>query len=169
MFVRVGQTLLMKNSVLDQIASDYDTTEVEIRPGETSRAELEVSSKGQRLEVLVKLKGGGEVTSSQVLLMEGDFKIERGGEAASAKLLAESRFRSVFTNRSKPAVFTGVAPGRYSVCVVPLAGDIADPDFGKAVMDNIEQVKIHCEPTEVAADPKAVVVEVDSAYRPPSE
>ncbi|MBT8492669.1 MAG: tetratricopeptide repeat protein, partial [Deltaproteobacteria bacterium] len=153
----------------NQDASNVESTEVEIRPGETTRTDVKLTATGQRIEVLVKLKGGGQVTASQVLLVEGEFDIERGGKAANTKLLSEPRLRSAFTNRSQPAVFSGVAPGQYSVCVVPLAGDVADRDFMKAVQDNIEDVEIHCQPTAVSSQsPTAVVVEVEGAYAPPA-
>ncbi|HEY8141381.1 MAG TPA: hypothetical protein VIG06_01875, partial [Kofleriaceae bacterium] len=46
-------------------------------------------------------------------------------------------------------------PGKKSVCVIPITGDLADATFRQRLQENTEALKVYCKPTEVAASPPA--------------
>jgi hypothetical protein len=56
----------------------------------------------------------------------------------------------------------GVPPGKRSVCVIPVSGDLKDPETAKRVNANLDALPVHCSQISVAADPPSqrVVVRV---------
>jgi hypothetical protein len=49
-------------------------------------------------------------------------------------------------------------PGDYTVCTVPITGDMTDPTFQQRLGANAQLLKVYCKPVVVAASPNAQTV-----------
>lgn len=142
--------------------------DISIRPGEVTRVAMAAPASGRRVEVVVELPDGKRPTTSQVFIVEGDIDLDNAGEDADRKLRAKSGFRVAFTNRDEAAVFTSVPDGEYSVCVAPLAGDIADAEFVESIQDRRKEIPMYCQHASIGpGTPIPLKVPVPRAYQAP--
>jgi hypothetical protein len=64
------------------------------------------------------------------------------------------------------AEFQSVSPGQYSVCVIPISGDMNNPSFQMRLQQHVDQLKVYCATVTVSAAPKQ---QEHSAVVPPME
>ena len=58
-----------------------------------------------------------------------------------------------FWNATMPAEFTELVPGSYSVCSIPITGNMADSTFLQRLQENANILKVYCKPVTLAAAP----------------
>lgn len=58
-----------------------------------------------------------------------------------------------FAAGGKKAQFAKIRPGQYSICSVPITGNMNDPLFAKRLQAFAEKLKVYCQPHEVARAP----------------
>jgi len=134
--------------------SQMQSYQVTVNAGTSASIDIELGSIGAILDIEVVATDGSDLQSSQVLLYRGIINFESVGDAREQlpALLAKGNLRMGWVPPN-PLRIVGVAPGVYSVCVVPIAGDIRDPEAAKRAHANIEQVKVHCSKLTMKADP----------------
>jgi len=69
-------------------------------------------------------------------------------------LKSASNAKRAFARADGIASFLKVTPGNYSVCVIPINGDMNDPDFAQKLQRNVETLEVHCQQTEIAESPE---------------
>ena len=52
-----------------------------------------------------------------------------------------------------PPEFDELMPGDYSVCTIPITGNIADPAFQQAIQANAQLLKVYCKQVKVTPSP----------------
>jgi hypothetical protein len=129
------------------------TKDVRVSAGERATVDLEIPVGSITLTVEIRGKDGATIDAAQIFLFVG------GVEAKNAKDITE-RFIAGdavgmdlwFGGPSFPA-FKELVPGSYSVCVLPIAGDLADPQLQRRLQENLERLDVHCEQDELEAAP----------------
>jgi hypothetical protein len=123
------------------------TAQVVVEGGARARADIEIPVGDVNLTVEVKGEGGVPILTAQVLIMEGEvpsgnakqlqeFIMQNGGGGAANVALALS---------GTPASFEDVVPGTYSICAIPLPGDLSDPTTMQRLQEHPEKILTHCQ------------------------
>jgi hypothetical protein len=75
--------------------------------------------------------------------------------------------RAVYQRDDLHAVLTDVPPGAATVCVVPLAGDLRDPEFLQRLAAETDDLELVCKVIDVAATPahQVIVISTQPARR----
>jgi hypothetical protein len=132
-------------------ASGSKTAHVET--GKRAQVDIDVAVGDVTLVVAVKAKGSGTIEWSQVFLFSGTVSINTGKELNESFLTAGDGAKFALPSAGDSR-FTDVAPGAYSVCVLPLPGDPTDPAVGGRIQASVEKLKTYCLPYTVAPTPK---------------
>lgn len=132
-------------------ASGSRTAHVEI--GKRAQVDIDVAVGDVTLVVAVKAKGAGSIDWSQVFLFSGAVSITTGKELNESFLTAGGGAKFALPTAGESR-FTDVAPGAYSVCVLPLPGDPTDPTVGGRIQASVEKLKTYCLPYTVTPTPK---------------
>jgi hypothetical protein len=136
---------------------------VEVPTGERVEVALEVSTGNVALEVSVTAEPGATIDSAQVFLFRGKVEVARADQVQAAFTAPDTETAGVvFASPAKPARFQSLVPGAYSVCVIPLTGDMNDPAFLMRVQRHATQLAVYCRAAEVADSPAEQRLEVVS-------
>lgn len=129
-----------------------------IQPGKVAVVDVDLVEGKLTLVVTVAPEGDGVINAAQVFLFEGNASPRTGGEINELFLNATSgdgsgTAKMSFSFGGKPASFTKITPGNYSVCVIPITGDMNDPTFAQKLQRNADKLAVHCRKAAVAESP----------------
>jgi len=128
--------------------------DVTVAAGAEATLDIALTSGDITLDVMVTARGSAQVDAAQVILAEGTVAIKNGLEAQRGLLSGSVSGKIVTTlDLKKPAKFKKVNPGAYTVCVIPITGDITDPTFGQKLGEHTDKLKVYCTPHTVKASP----------------
>ncbi len=128
---------------------------VTARAGEKVRADIDIPVGNVNLTVDVKGQGGAKIDAAQVLLLAGKVQIETAAELNKVAMAGGGSISQTFWTVAKPAVFNKVIPAEYSLCVIPINGDMNDPAFLMRLRKNTATLKVICSPLTVPAQPES--------------
>lgn len=129
--------------------------QVVVKAGQEVEANLNVDEGS--VTYIVKVTGikGAKIDAAQVFLFQGAANIKTGGELNDLFLKSANNAKMEFTSDEMgPASFKKVTPGLYSVCVIPINGDMNDPVFGQKLQRNAATLAVHCLQSEVLESPE---------------
>jgi hypothetical protein len=136
---------------------------VEVAPGDTVEIALDVKTGEVALAVSVTPEEGATIESAQVFLFRGKVEVSRADQVQAAFSAPDTETAGVeFASPAKPARFKSLVPGAYSVCVIPITGDLNDPSFAMRLQRHAAQLAVYCRPAEVAETPAEQSIEVVS-------
>ena len=124
--------------------------------------DLDVAVGDVTLLVKVEPKGDGHIDLAQVFLFSGAVDLKNGKQVQD-KLLSSSgggAAKMVFAMGASPARFTQVAAGAYSVCILPITGDMNDQRFVQRLQEQAENLAVYCSRTTVTAAPAEQTITV---------
>tara|TARA_R110002096_G_scaffold292224_1_gene486478 strand:- start:9989 stop:12721 length:2733 start_codon:yes stop_codon:yes gene_type:complete len=142
---------------------------VTVEPDSEAEAHLAIDEGTITLEVTVEGREDGEqvaIDAAQVFLFKGDVKLNTGGELNALFLKAAAGAKMTFAMGAQKATFEKVVPGAYSVCVIPINGDMNDPAFAQKLQRNVDGIAVHCSTTKVSEAPEQ---QVYTAVVPPMQ
>ncbi len=97
------------------------------------------------LEVTVTGRDGAQIDSARIYLFPGDIRATRYEELEPVFARASyGRVLQAATTLGGAAAFAGVGPGRYSVCAVPLRGNLNDPRVSQWIAAHRGQLRVVC-------------------------
>ncbi len=128
---------------------------VTARPGEKVQVDIDIPVGSVKLTIDVKGQGGAKIDAAQVLLLVGKVQIESASELNKAAMAAGGSISQTFWMAAKPAVFTKVIPAEYSLCVIPINGDMNDPAFVMRLRKYTASLKVICSPLTIPAQPES--------------
>ena len=125
-----------------------------IEAGKQAQVDIDVPLGDITLVVTVKPKRG-TIDAAQVFLFSGAVAARTGKEVNEAVLSAGGGggVKHQLGPASAPFRFTAMKAGAYSVCVIPLTGDLQDPAFAQKLQQHLETLEVHCSPTELPESP----------------
>jgi hypothetical protein len=135
---------------------------VEVAPGARAEVALDIQQGEIVLQIQVRGQEGAAIDSAQVFLFGGEVTATTGRQVSEAFLhnADTGSARMVFATAGNPARFDEVAPGAYSVCTIPIAGDLNDPVFAQRLQRHADQLAVYCQPVQVAASPREQTIPV---------
>lgn len=129
---------------------------VTVEPDKEAEAHLSITEGNITLEVTVDGRLNGEpaaIDASQVFLFKGDVALNTGGELNALFLKAASGSQMTFAMGAQKATFSKVVPGAYSVCVIPINGDMNNPTFAQKLQRHVDGIAVYCSKTKVSEAP----------------
>ena len=117
------------------------------------------------LVVQPKALPGHKMDAAQVFLFAGLVAPTNGKQLFDAFIQGGALGMKIWFGEGKPVPeFTEILPGEYSVCTIPLSGNIMDPAYGKRLQEQSALLKVYCRQTKIAAAPlkQTIVHEVPS-------
>ncbi|MCG8423653.1 MAG: protein kinase [Proteobacteria bacterium] len=150
---------------------------IELEPGEVLDLDLAIKERGIRLDALVVGQYGTPIPSAQIVVMPGHFEastikelemlVRERSEGVLVSGIRAARAGSTPGDRPGQLSFSlaGISPGQHTICVVPLSGDVKDPEFLREIFQHREDLTLHCQPWTITAEPtqQSVTIEVPPA------
>lgn len=134
-------------------SSSMAATTVTIKAGEVVEAELDIEEGDVSLDVKISGVGGAKIDAAQVFLFRGAADVKTGGELNKLFLSAASSAKMGFAFGKAPAVFNKISPANYSVCIIPINGDMNDPSFAQKLQRHVGELAVYCQQLNITEAP----------------
>ncbi|HWU90810.1 MAG TPA: carboxypeptidase-like regulatory domain-containing protein, partial [Kofleriaceae bacterium] len=111
---------------------------------------------------------GNTLDAAQVFLFAGLVAPTNGKQLRDSFLQGGALGMKIWFGEGKPLPeFAEVVPGEYSVCTVPINGNLMDPTFQKRLQEQSALLKVYCRQTKIPAAPlKQTIVHEVPAMTP---
>jgi uncharacterized GH25 family protein len=126
---------------------------VQVTAGKTTTANIDIPSGDLSLEVTIKPAAGAKVDSAQMFLFGGSVNVDNGQALVDKTLDGGSVFMRFWFTGKPPTVFDEMAAGTYSLCSIPITGDMNSPTFMQRIQENIPALNVVCTPVTIKAAP----------------
>lgn len=134
------------------------SSEVKIVAGQRTSSTITVTTGAISAEVQIKALAGAKVDAAQVFMFQGVAAAKNGGDlmknffgGSSSGAGGNMKF---WLGKTIPfPVFDELDAGNYSICSVPITGDMGDSTFMMRIQENVETIKVYCKQVTVAAAP----------------
>lgn len=141
--------------------------EVDIVAGQKARADIVIEQGDIELKVVVKGKDGAAIDAFQAFLMKGQINAGNAKELTDMFLqAAQSGAQQTLAVATDTATFSRLTAAQYSVCVLPINGNMSDMSFQMRLQEHANELKVYCQAKTVAESPKQ---QTHSAVVPPME
>jgi hypothetical protein len=132
---------------------------VNVVAGQQATVTIDIPVGTITLDVAIKPAAGATVNAAQVWLFTGVV------QPTNAKQLVDGLFQGGIQGMKvwlgpafPPPEFDELVAGDYSACVVPVTGDVANPQFQQRLQANMQLLKVYCKLVRVAASPQKQTV-----------
>ncbi|AKF84798.1 hypothetical protein MFUL124B02_04615 [Myxococcus fulvus 124B02] len=113
---------------------------------------IEVVMGGQALSIQVLEADGQPLQNAQVYLGTGQLSAATLGQLeAVLAARGDGQTRILLLMKGQPLTVTRLVSGTYTLCVVPVRGNLDDPTWAQRVRDGASQLPVSCEPVELSA------------------
>ena len=146
--IAAGKYVVLAQTLGNRGGIRVESQTVRVSAGATTRVKLEIEAAGTEVTVRVTDESGRDHPGVQVVLVPGDFDA-RDVKVFNARVAERLDQLQIKTAPLEPIVFSGVRPGRYSVCVIPLPRDPKDPVL---IQLDQEKLAVHCRATDIDGD-----------------
>jgi len=147
-------TIIVAATQMQMMAMKSTSQTVQVVAGQTTQVAIDIPVGSVTLVVQVQAIPGNQVNAAQVFLLAGTVNV------TNSKQLIDGLFQGAmqgmklwFGNPSTPPEFDDLVPGSYSVCTIPITGDMSDPTFQQRVQENMQTLAVYCKPVVVNASP----------------
>ena len=156
-----GQTVLA--AIQTQMMSMKSTSvTISVVAGKQSTVTLDIPVGTITLTVVVQALPGNEVDAAQVFLFHGAVSVTNGKQLTDGVFQGGVQGMKFWLGPGKGnPTFDELVAGAYTVCTVPITGNMSDPTFLGRIQENMESIKVYCKPVTVQPTPNAQTFESD--------
>lgn len=130
------------------------STTVQVTSGKETKADIDIPVGNITLAVQVKALPNNKVDSAQIFLMRGVIAIHDAKEMTDAFLGGGAAGMKFWLGEGKPQPeFTEMVPGDYSVCTIPITGELNDPTFQQRLQEHMSELKVYCKQAKLLPSP----------------
>ena len=127
---------------------------VQVVSGKDTKVTIDIPVGSITLAVQIKPLPNNQVDSAQVFLMHGIVAIKNAKEVNDAFLGGGVQGMKFWFGEGKPQpTFDELVPGDYSVCAIPITGDLNTPQFQQRLQEHLQDLKVYCKPAKVNPSP----------------
>lgn len=135
---------------------------VEVTAGQQATANIEIPVGDVTLTVQVKPLPSNQVDAAQLFLFAGSVNLTTAGQLSAGIFKNSLQGMKFWLGAGKPAPdFAELVAGGYSLCAVPITGDMSDPQFLQRLRQNQQVLKVYCKATNVTATPAAQTLTIE--------
>ncbi|MEO8705200.1 MAG: carboxypeptidase regulatory-like domain-containing protein [Kofleriaceae bacterium] len=136
------------------------TVTVNVTAGAPTRVTIEIPVGQITLAVNIKALASNKVDAAQVFLFAGAIAPQNAKQLTDNFFQGGAAGMKFWFGEGKPAPeFEEVVPGDYSVCTIPITGNMMDPAFQQKLQANMQLLKVYCKQVKVLAAPLKQAVE----------
>ncbi len=129
---------------------------VVVTAGNQTTATIDIPIGNITLTVTVAALPGNQVDAAQVFLLNGTVQATNAKQMMDGFLGGAVKGMKIWFGTGKPfPEFDELVPGTYSVCAIPVTGNVMDPAFQQRLQKSASQLKVFCKPLELTASPAA--------------
>jgi protocatechuate 3,4-dioxygenase beta subunit len=144
------------------------STEAVVTAGKQTKVTVDIPVGAVTLTVQVKALPGNKVDSAQIFLMRGAIAIKNAKELTELFLGGSAVGMKFWLGEGKPLPeFDELVPGGYSVCTIPITGDLNDTTFQQRLQQNTDILAVYCKQAKVAPSPTKQTFVHDVPAMPP--
>jgi len=127
---------------------------VKVLPNEQIRVDIDITGGDVTLTVQVKGVDGAAIDTAQVIMLKGTHQVGGVEDLNKVAMSSGGGIMQTFWLPVKPAVFKDLEPAEYTLCVIPINGNMNDPAFTQRLRKHAAtHLKVYCSPMPVAATP----------------
>jgi uncharacterized GH25 family protein len=135
---------------------------VQVTAGKQTTVNVEVPVGDVTLTVKVKPLPNNKVDAAQLFVFAGSVSITTGKDLVQGIFQSSLEGIKFWLGPDKPAPeFTELVPRTYSICAIPITGDMNDSQFVQRIQQNQQLLNVVCKPARVAASPTAQTFEIE--------
>lgn len=152
----------MKTGMMEMKTGTATTT---VTAGKQSTVNIEIPVGEIALTVTIKALPNHNVDAAQVFLFAGMVAMSTGKQLTDAMFQGAAQGMKLWLGKALPMPeFTELVAGDYSMCTIPITGDLTDTKFGQRLQENIPTLKVYCKQIKVKPSPtkQSVVHELPS-------
>ena len=141
---------------------------VQVTAGQQSTVTIDIPVGSVSLDVAVKAVPNNKLDAAQVFLCRGVVNVTTGKALTDGFFQGNMVGMKFWFGAGKPLPsFDELVPGEYTICSVPITGDLSNPQFAQRLQENVATLKVYCKPVTVTASPaKQTVVQDLPAMTP---
>jgi hypothetical protein len=130
-----------------------------VKAGQETQVTIDVPVGQLTLTVQPRALPSQKIDAAQVFVFAGQVAPTTGKQVFEAVMQGGVRGSDIWWGDGKPpATFKELVPGEYSICTLPLNGDLRDPKFGARLQAQAEHLKVYCKVTTLPAAPLAQAI-----------
>jgi protocatechuate 3,4-dioxygenase beta subunit len=127
---------------------------VQVSAGKPTNVTIDIPAGTISLTVNVHALPGQKVDAAQVFLLSGAVTVATGRQLLDGFFQGSLQGMKFWFGQGKPSPqFDELVAGDYSVCAIPITGDLSDPQFMQRVQENVQTLAVYCKPLKIAASP----------------
>lgn len=127
---------------------------VNVVAGRTSNVTIDIPVGDVTLNVVVKALPNNQVDGAQVFLFRGLASFKSGKEINQGFMDGNAQGMKLWFGPPAPMPsFEELVAGDYSVCTIPITGNLQDPMFGQRLQENATLLKVYCKAVKVTPTP----------------
>ncbi|HEU4734927.1 MAG TPA: carboxypeptidase regulatory-like domain-containing protein [Kofleriaceae bacterium] len=127
---------------------------VQVTAGHETIANIDIPVGELTVTVTIKPLPGSKLDAAQVFMFAGTVQIANGRQLLDGIFQSSLQGSKIWFGAGKPAPeFTELAAGTYSICALPITGDMADMQFQHRLQENMPSLKVYCKAAQVAPSP----------------
>ncbi len=131
------------------------TVTVQVTAGKETKQNIDIPVGDITLTVQIKPIAGAKVDAAQVFLFAGTIVPANGKQLLDAFIAGGAQGMKFWFGEGKPLPeFDELVPGAYSVCSIPITGDMSDPKLMQRINENVATLKVYCRQTRLPASPQ---------------
>jgi protocatechuate 3,4-dioxygenase beta subunit len=141
---------------------------VTVTAGRTASVTIEIPAGDLALEVTIKPIAGAKLDSAQVFLFPGTINYTTGKELVDGSMQGVGASMKFWFGPDKPQPeFGELVAGAYSLCSIPITGDMNDQTFMQRIQENVPTLRVYCKPVMLQPQPaKQAVLQTLPAMTP---
>ncbi len=139
---------------MQQKLMDLKSTSVtaQVTAGKQSSVTIDIPVGEITLTVTIKAKPGDQVDAAQVFLFEGVAAATNAKQLTDSFLKGGAKGMKIWFGKDQPMPeLTELVPGNYSVCTIPITGDLMK--LQPRINANMEALKVYCKAVTITPSP----------------
>jgi len=135
---------------------------VQVTAGKQTTANVEIPQGDVTLTVQVKPSAGQQVDAAQIFLFAGSVTVSTGKQLIDGIFQASVQGTKFWLGAGKPIPeFAELVAGDYSICALPITGDMTDMQFRQRLQENMQSLKVLCKAAHVTPSPQSQAFEIE--------
>lgn len=127
--------------------------DITVVAGKRTEVVLDIPVGDVTLTVEVRGKAGAQIDAAQVFLFRGSVAVRNAQDVTDRFLAGDAAGMGFWFGNDTWPSFPKLVPAEYSVCTLPINGNIADMQFQQRLQENLDKLDVHCQSKVVAASP----------------
>lgn len=135
---------------------------VQVTEGKQTTANVDIPIGDVTATIQVKPLPGAKVDAAQVFLFAGTVAIANGKQLTDGVFQSAVQGIKIWLGPGKPPLeFSELVAGTYSICALPITGDLNDMQFQARLRENSQLLKVICKAARVTPAPQAQSFEIE--------